>query len=101
MQSMCGACNGAGKVIRSPCISCNGKGTQQKKVQETINVPKGVNSGVNLRMSKKGHYSLHGPSGDLMVKINVRPHEYFKRDNYDILTDAHISVATAILGGVC
>ncbi len=51
-------------------------------------------------MSKKGHYSIYGPAGDLMVKINVRPHEYFKWDNYDILTDSHISVSTAILGGV-
>jgi len=60
MQTPCGACNGEGRVIRSPCVTCNGKGHVQKRVKETVNVPKGVNSGINLRMSKKGHYA---PSG--------------------------------------
>jgi molecular chaperone DnaJ len=99
MQSMCGACNGEGRVIRSPCLTCSGKGHQQKRVKENIKIPKGVNSGINLRMHKKGHFSPTGPSGDLMLKINVKPHPYFKRDGFDILTDAYISVTDAILGG--
>lgn len=99
MQTMCGACNGEGRVIRSPCLTCNGKGQVQKRVKETVNVPKGVNSGINLRMNKKGHYSSTGPSGDLMLKITVKPHSYFRRDGFDVLTDAYISVTEAILGG--
>lgn len=69
MQSLCNVCNGKGTVIRSPCLDCNGKGHANKTVQETVNIPKGVNSGVNLRMSKKGHYSANGPQGDLMIKV--------------------------------
>lgn len=33
-----------------------------------------------------------------MIQINVKPHQYFKRDNFDILTDAYIAVTDAILG---
>ena len=49
-------------------------------------------------MNGKGHYSLQGMSGDLMISINVKPHTYFKRDNFDILTDAYISICDAALG---
>ena len=40
-------------------------------VKETINVPKGVDNNVNLRVSKKGNFSATGPPGDLLVTIKV------------------------------
>lgn len=49
-------------------------------------------------MAEKGHFSLDGVSGNLILNINVKPHSYFKRDEFDILTDAYISVSDAILG---
>jgi molecular chaperone DnaJ len=67
-------------------------------VKETVTVPKGVNTGINLRLNGKGHYTSTGPSGDLMISITVKPHTYFRRDNFDILTDCYISVCDAILG---
>jgi DnaJ-class molecular chaperone len=48
-------------------MSCKGKGSSFNSVKETINIPKGVDNGVNLRVSKKGHFSPVGPPGDLMV----------------------------------
>ena len=50
---MCGNCDGTGSVIRNPCTSCRGKGVVHQSVKETINIPKGVDNGVNLRVSKK------------------------------------------------
>ena len=47
--------------------TCRGKGSVFSSVKETINIPKGVDNGVNLRVSKKGHFSPAGPPGDLMV----------------------------------
>ena len=58
-----------------------------KQAKETITVPKGVDNGVNLRISKKGHTSLGGTPGDLMVQVKVKPHPYFKRDGSDIHTE--------------
>ena len=78
--------------------TCRGKGAVHSSVKETINVPKGVDSGVNLRVSKKGHYSPVGPPGDLMVQIKVKPHPYFKRDGSDINTDLYITISQAVLG---
>lgn len=59
----------------------------------------GVDNGVNLRMNGKGHTSRHGPPGDLMIKVKVKDHPYFKRDKFDIHTDQFITVSEAILGG--
>jgi hypothetical protein len=36
-------------------------------VKETVNIPRGVDNNVNLRISKKGHFSTMGPPGDLMI----------------------------------
>jgi len=57
-----------------------------------------VHSGVNLRMSKKGNAVHQGDQGDLLIKITVRPHPYFKREGYDIVTDKYITFTQAVLG---
>ena len=57
-----------------------------------------MDTGVNLRISKKGNFSVNGPPGDLMIQIKVKPHPYFKRDGSDINTDLFLTVSEAILG---
>jgi molecular chaperone DnaJ len=98
IQQVCGNCDGAGSVIRNPCTSCRGKGITHESVKETINIPKGVDNGVNLRVSKKGNAGLGGPAGDLMIQVKVKPHPYFKRDGSDIHTELFLSIADAVLG---
>ena len=62
-------------------------------VQEQVTIPKGVDNGVNLRMSKKGHAGSGGPAGDLMIHVKVKPHAYFKRENSDIHTDVRVNLS--------
>lgn len=58
-----------------------------------MTIPKGVDNGVNLRMVKKGHQSVSkGEDGDLLIKVNVKPHPYFKRDGVNILTDKYVTI---------
>lgn len=69
-----------------------------QQAKETVLIPKGVDSGVNLRMSKKGNYSLKGEPGDLLIKVTVKPHPTFKREGFDIVTEQNITFAQAALG---
>jgi len=57
-----------------------------------------VDSGTILRMSKKGNISVSGIAGDLLLKVNVKPDPYFKREGYDIYTDKYITFTQAVLG---
>lgn len=99
VQQVCGHCDGQGQVIRSPCVTCRGKGVQHGQVKETVDIPKGVDSGVNLRVSKKGNAGDGGAAGDLIIHMRVKPHPVFKRDGSNILTDLPISIADAAMGG--
>jgi DnaJ-class molecular chaperone len=43
-------------------------------------------------MSKKGNFSLRADAGDLLIKVNVKPHPYFKREGHDIITEKFITM---------
>jgi len=94
----CNTCGGQGSVIKNPCTACYGKGSTTSKVTEQVNIPKGVDEGVKLRVAKKGHYSSNGQNGDLFINVKIRPHPYFKRVDYDIHTINKITVSQAALG---
>jgi molecular chaperone DnaJ len=94
----CGACNGEGSSIKTPCTACHGKGHINTQVKENINIPKGVDDNMNLRLQKKGHFSSNGQHGDLYVKVKIKPHTYFKREQFDIYTTNYITVSQAVLG---
>lgn len=50
-------------------------------------------------MSGRGNVGESGgKAGDLIVKITVKPDPYYKRDGYDVVTNAHISISQAVLG---
>ncbi|CAI2368048.1 unnamed protein product [Moneuplotes crassus] len=82
----------------SRCSHCRGKGTQYVKVTDLIRIPKGVNTGVNLKLTKRGNVSKNGPAGDLILKIDVDDHDYFNRKGFNIHTKQKVTVAEALLG---
>lgn len=94
VQMSCEGCNGMGQIINNPCTSCNGGGTLYSTTKETITVPKGVDTGTNLKMTGKGHCGEErAPPGDLIISIKVKPHIYFKRDGANINTDLPITLS--------
>ena len=73
--------------------------TAGKPEQITARIPAGVDSGSVIRLSGQGHPGMGGgPNGDLMVKIKVAPHPYFRRDGANLLVDVPISLTEAALG---
>jgi molecular chaperone DnaJ len=97
--STCPNCGGAGEVIASPCTTCNGSGRERRTRKKIISVPAGVDTGTQIRLAGEGQPGVNGgPTGNLFVAINVRPHKFFRRRDQDILLDLDINVAQAALG---
>ena len=97
--SACNTCHGRGQVIESPCPVCSGTGRIRNTRKITVNVPAGADSGMSLRLSGEGDSGEPGaPSGDLYVVLHVMEHNYFKRVDYDVITELPISFAQAALG---
>lgn len=95
----CHVCNGSGYEIIDKCRDCNGTGRILKEEKIKIHVPPGVDTNSVLRIQGKGSEGYNnGPSGDLHVVIKVREHQFFKRDDQNIIVDMYISYAQAVLG---
>lgn len=95
----CSTCQGSGELIPELCPTCNG----QKQVMEVraikVQVPPGVDSDTQIRLTGEGGPGqTGGPKGNLFVVINVKKHEFFRRRGEDIYLDLHINVAQAALG---
>jgi len=96
---VCDRCRGEGRVITTPCDRCQGQGRVRNVRRVTVNIPAGVDDGINVRVTGEGEVPPRGGSpGNLYVALSVKPHEYFKRQGTDVLYDLPISFANAALG---
>lgn len=99
-QSACQQCGGEGKIIDKPCPECHGTGLTRKKETFTVKIPAGVEDGVQLSMSGRGHAGKNnGPCGDLLLVVQQVEHKDFKREGNDLFYTKILSIPEAILGG--
>ena len=95
----CGACRGAGRVIKSPCKDCSGAGRIEREKQMEVKIPAGVETGSRLRVQSEGEAGTQGgPSGDLYVVIHVAEHEQFERQGSNLYEAVPITFTQAALG---
>lgn len=96
---VCERCQGSGRIIKTPCKECGGRG--QKKVNKSIKVkiPAGIDEGQRIRVSGGGQAGRRGgPSGDLYVYVYIKQHELFTREGYDVLCEVPVTFVQAALG---
>ncbi|GAB1471390.1 molecular chaperone DnaJ [Chloroflexota bacterium] len=95
----CPACNGRGETISSPCTICRGNGLERRKVKKNVSIPAGVDAGTQIRLNGEGGPGENGgPQGSLFLVLDVKPHQFFKRRENDILLNLDINIAQAVLG---
>jgi molecular chaperone DnaJ len=95
----CPKCHGQGQMIKDPCDSCHGRGRIKKPEKLSVKVPAGIDEGQRLKLTGQGDSGMNGgPSGDLYVLINIKEHEFFQREEYDVQCEVPISVSQAALG---
>ncbi len=99
VRTTCPYCRGKGQTIPHPCSNCRGSGQIKLRKKVAVKIPGGVDSGSRLRLTGEGEPGINGgPPGDLYVFINVKPHEFFKRDDTNIICQIPISFVQAALG---
>ena len=123
--STCGTCGGSGQVMRvtktvlgrmqtaSTCSACGGSGQSlvnrppgsdpngliAKEELVSVNIPAGVEDGMQLKMSGKGNDAPgNGISGDLIILIQVESHKSLSREGDNLHMDLYVSLPEAILG---
>ncbi|KAL7550363.1 hypothetical protein ACHAWF_013602 [Thalassiosira exigua] len=75
-------------------------GTEVKERDVTVDVPPGIDNGMNLRLTGQGADGDPGaPRGNLIVQVLVDDDDYFHRDGTDVHTQCPISLTQAVLGG--
>lgn len=95
----CPNCGGRGQVISNPCRNCDGSGRRRQKAALNVKIPAGVSEGIQIQVRGDGDAGERGaPPGNLFVVVHVKEHEFFKRQEYDIVLDKSINVAQATLG---
>ena len=95
----CSTCNGEGSTITSKCGSCRGEGRVYSEETITIDVPAGVQAGMQLSVGGKGNAGERGGApGDLLVVIEEETHKELQREGLNVAYDLHISFTDAVFG---
>lgn len=100
LASTCHRCRGEGSIVTAPCPACRGQGRLEVERRIRVKIPPGVDDGVRLRLSGEGEAGVRGGQrGDLYVMVQIRPHEFFERQEGDLLCEVPVMFPTAALGG--
>ncbi|MDQ4067714.1 MAG: molecular chaperone DnaJ [Thermoproteota archaeon] len=81
----CRTCQGQGQIIDRPCTNCSGSGRAKQVKKIKLEIPAGVEDGMAFQLRGEGEMSEAGISGDLIVRLHVKPHPEFEK-----LEDGHL-----------
>ena len=95
----CSQCHGEGRIITEPCPQCRGTGKEKRQRSILIKIPAGVDDSSQIRLSGEGHAGVRGGTpGNVYITLSVLPHQFFTRDDDNILYELPINFAQAALG---
>jgi DnaJ-class molecular chaperone len=66
--------------------------------QLEVKIPPGVEHGQRIRLRGRVPGANGGPPADLLLRCNILPHPFFRRDGLDVSVEAPVSVTEAALG---
>ncbi|MFO8030029.1 MAG: J domain-containing protein [Cyclonatronaceae bacterium] len=81
------------------------KGTEKSvrvnKNQMKVKIPKGIYSGRRLKLKGRGQPGVHGGQpGDLYIRVTIRPHDVFTREDDHLYVTVNAGLYQMLLGGV-
>ncbi|GJJ72789.1 hypothetical protein EMPS_05147 [Entomortierella parvispora] len=101
IQQPCADCRGEGEIInqKDKCKHCNGKKvTSVRKVLE-VHIDRGMKDGRKIVFSGEGDQAPGTVPGDVIIILEQKEHERFRRSGDDLFFNAKIDLVTALAGG--
>src|SRR6478735_9952988 len=81
----CPTCNGEGTQVTAKCGTCKGEGRVFGEETLNIEIPAGVQEGMQLSISGRGNAGERGGSpGDLIILIEEEPHKDLVREGLNV-----------------
>lgn len=98
--STCPTCHGSGQMLDKKPAGSDENGLVRKEEVMNIDIPAGVEEGMQLNISGRGNAApMGGVPGDLHVVIEESEHPTIKRNGQNLHTDLYVSFVDAALGG--
>ena len=98
-RTTCPYCKGVGTSYKEECSKCRGKGLVKEKGVKKLKIPAGIDTGNELRIPGYGMPGSNGGEpGDMYVQFQVKEHDLFIRDKYDVILEVPITITDAVMG---
>ena len=96
----CKNCNGLGKFKKEDniCDYCNASGLLNERINDVINIPKGIPTSESITYKGKGHVHPNGSTGNLILNMNIKEHRFFHRKGSMLIMKKSIAISDALCG---
>jgi len=100
IQSMCQECHGEGERVdpKLRCKKCNGRKVNRERKILEVQVDKGMEDGQKITFSSEGDQEPGLEPGDIIIVLDEKAHEKFKRSGQDLIVKMDINLTEALTG---
>jgi len=101
IQQPCGDCDGSGETIspKDRCKQCSGKKVVSEKKMLEVHIDKGMKGGQTITFNGESDQAPDTIPGDVVIVIEEKPHERFRREGNDLWYEGEVDLLTALGGG--
>ncbi len=95
----CSHCRGRGQIPKESCLSCVSSGRVKGRRTVEVDIRPGVVDGQIIKVKGMGEAGeRQASSGDLYLRVKIKPHQIFERRGNDLYREAEINLIDVLLG---
>ncbi|CAN0257819.1 dnaJ homolog subfamily A member 1-like [Lethenteron reissneri] len=100
IQRECSDCSGEGERIKAKdrCKNCNGKKILKEKKILEVHIDKGMTDNQKISFYGEGDQEPGLDPGDVIIVLDQKEHDVFRRKGQDLLMEMEISLTEALCG---
>lgn len=98
IEKPCNLCQGKGDIPKGKCEKCKGSGFSNDKTTEYVDVRiPPCPQGATLRLPEKGEVTHEGDKADLLLKVVVKKHDFYRYED-KIIVNVPVSYTQLVMG---